>query len=162
MHILARTSDKKIIPVTVDDDGHLQVDLLAITAGDNLIGRVDARDGDKIWSFAGIVDEAVTDLDLSTGLNTLNGTPVPPGEIWCITLLNFQQVGTSPSDVSLQFRNLAGGITYIVILTPPSYKHYSYPMTTYMYEGNYVRAYIQGATAGADAYLKYCGWKMQI
>ncbi len=94
-----------MVPVNVDLDGDLQVDILAaLPAGTNLIGDVQARNKGWVSSawqkdplrfgFSGIARDRLINTNLSAGTNVLNMSLVPSGEFWVITNLCTEYIGT--------------------------------------------------------------------
>lgn len=160
--IFGQTAGDEVIVVRVDDDGHLQVDTLSIAAGSNLIGRVDARDGDKIWSFGGIVEEEVENTDLDDGNNFITGSIIPSGEIWVIARCSFLTDSASATRIQMY----ASGVAVAQYLFDEMYNNDGLWRVAkgpiYMQENDYFRARIFNATAGDEGLLRYSGYKMQI
>jgi len=162
MKLLAQTADGEVYPVTIDADGHLQVDVLSISAGDNLIGRVDARDGDKIWSYHDITEKEISDTNLAAGTNYLSGDVVPAGEIWHITSVGMYYAGTVPTEMRVYKSGVAYETMILQEFTIVSGKWYISTANLYFQEDTFVKMKISGATATDNAYLRYHGTIMQI
>jgi len=182
--LLGRTAAGKIVPVTVDDDGHLQIDglsgfLLAsdlnldgskdlqvdvksITAGSNLIGRVDAREGDKIFSYHDQLFEKIFTLDAILGTNSLLGSVVPAGEIWNVTQVSFWNNSGSGN---YAFVKAIFGADTLYVYSVPTYVIYipqASPCDIYLKEGDKMSCDILNCSVGDDIYFTYAGYKMQI
>lgn len=122
--------------------------------------RVESKDGDKLFSFSGVLEEAVENLNLSVGSNNLDGTPVPSGEIWKVLYTAIRYDGTVPTSINSLAKGLAGGIPLIQQLSPVSTRWYFLTEVIYLQEGDYMNANVEGATAGDNLYLRYAGIKM--
>lgn len=154
--------------VNVDE---LRVNVIAeLPAGTKNIGDVDvltmptttvqAAGGDKILSFESIVDEAISDSNLSTGVNNLDGTAVPTNKVWKITNVCIRYTGTPPTNLQLIAVGLASNLYLIDEKTIVSDQWYFWRGEVYMSATTYLRLTMEGATATDDALLRYAGVQM--
>lgn len=118
------------------------------------------KDGDKIFSFKGIISEWVRNENLPGGDVHLEGTPVPAGEVWNITQTYCLYSGTAPR--GLVIYAITGGRSIMIHDTrnPGVDRYYPQPCNVYLREGDRVALFIQGATAGDIGELGYAGIKM--
>lgn len=142
----------------------------ALPAGANNIGDVDvltmptvtiqAAGGDKPFALEGVVKEERVNTNLSAGANGLNGTAVPAGKLYVITQVTGMYLGTPPSFLRLLIN--IGGINLLIHeeRSITSGRWYSVSVNLYLSAGDYVAAYVEGATAGDDLTLQYCGYAM--
>lgn len=159
--IFGITTEKKIIPVTVDDNGYLQIDLQTITAGTNLIGRVDARNGDKIISFEDNFRVSVSDTSLAAGNPQLDGTPCPDGEVQVVTTIGYMHSG-SGTILRLDALIKASGVPFKTNASVTSGRWEGETVNIWLKPDDFIRLNIIGATLNDDAYLRYSGYKFQI
>lgn len=162
MRLFGLTAGGKLIPLTVDDDGHLQIDTLSISAGTNLIGRVDARDGDKIWSFTGQVFEQVFTNDATAGTNILIGADVPAGEVWVVEAHSYYNKNTISTAVIIHARIAGILMTLKYSVNPPKNIPITFQTKIIMVEGDNFAVYFYGCSVGDDLRYWYNGYKMQI
>ncbi len=158
-----------MVPVNVDTDGNLQVDILAsLPAGTNEIGAVQAReygwDG-AAWrkqpqalGYSGIIGEALSNTSLAAGANSIDSAAVPAGQVWVVENVIMRYDGTVAA-VILGMDILRGATTYRIFGVQP-------PVTTVWYDrqgawtltaADKLRLRILGATLNDDAYLQYSG-----
>lgn len=83
------------------------VDVLTIAAGTNLIGRMDARSGDKLASFKAVYAEAILKLSTPAAGATLTGSTVPASTIRHITSAVAYNANTNPAAIEI-FVNYSG------------------------------------------------------
>ena len=147
MKIFGQTLLGKIFPIVIGSTGRL---------------NVDARDGDKIWSYSGIVEESSENLSLTGGAEIVSGTPVPAGEIWKITHITYRYGGTVPATLVIQVQGLASAIVIVSNSTMVTGIWYIVPVELYMQADDYITYRMLVATATDTARLRYAGVKMQI
>jgi hypothetical protein len=163
-----------MVPVNVDTDGNLQVDILAsLPAGSALLGDVQARNLGYIgaaWQkdplrlgYSGQVLTQVVNTALSAGTNNLDTGAVPASRIWIVTGISFTLVGTvgaAAGYVSI----LQGATTYTVFSEShlTSAEYYDRTGWYVLVAGDKVRLTITGAIANDDAYLNVNGFYVDI
>ncbi len=155
-----------MVPVNVDLDGDLQVDILAaLPAGTNLIGDVQARN--KGWvsgawqkdplrvGYSGIQAEQVSNLSAAAGTNTLLSSVVPAGEIWNVQEITALDINTNPTAIYLGLQ--IGGVDYylLYLATPGAAIPVNWSGSIIVAPGSYVKAAITGCTLNDDIYLRY-------
>lgn len=163
-----------MVPVNVDTDGDLQVDILdPLPAGSNLIGDVQARNlgyYSSAWrkdplafGYSGIVLERVVNQNLSAGANILDTSAVAASKIWVITNIAVAYSGTI-GGVKLYIEIYSGTTPY------PLFSEVHVVNDEYLDRqgwwvlaaGDKIRLEILGATAGDDAYLIATGFYVDI
>lgn len=122
--------------------------------------RVESKDGDKLVGFESVVEEGLSDTNLATGTNTLDGTAVPTGKVWKITQAMVIYIGTAPSALQIRVPGLGGTIYLLDQRTITSGVAYMWSGEIYLQVGDYMQARVTGATAGDDLYLRYAGLQM--
>jgi hypothetical protein len=144
------------VPELIDPDGNSQR-LYGDTSGRQIVRPAD---GEKMWSYAGIVEEIVDDTNLSGGYESLVGTAVPSGEVWVIENITVLYDGTLPARQLVVIVGLANGMEIKdgSFLARNRFYRIQGPVT--MQAGDYVKFLMQNSTAGDTAYLKYAGYKM--
>lgn len=177
-----------IVPL-VDAAGHPQVDIIssalpsdaatettldaiktAVELIDDLRGaldsvgtdeiRVEGKDGDKLFGFESVVEEAVENTALAAGTNNVDGAAVGSGKVWKITHVWLYYVGTAPTTMNVRVMGLAGGTYLITPPTPAAATSYFWNGEIYMQVDDYLRIEITGATLNDDVYMRYCGVQM--
>lgn len=106
--------------------------------------------------------EEVFDTNASAGSNFLNGSAVPSGEIWIVTILGARNLTRDPSVIYLGIydgtaRRYLGGKA-----TPGTNIHFTMTGPFILKAGDYVTALIMGCGAGDDIYLEANGYKMKV
>ena len=115
-----------------------------------------------LWGYNDVVSEAVDDLNLAAGTNSVVGATVPAGEVWIVSTITGVVVSATASILNLFIT--VGGIDIIIkAVTPPT------SGAVYLETGQFVlkagdKVFIRvfTATAGDDAYLRYAGYKMRL
>ncbi|MBU2060050.1 MAG: hypothetical protein KKB38_20260 [Gammaproteobacteria bacterium] len=121
---------------------------------------VQSSGGDKLFGFESIVEEALSNTNLSAGTTNLIGTAVPSGKIWYITAIVTSYVGTTPTFIRLSAKGLAGTLFLLEQKDPVSNQWYIWAGQAYVQEGDQIQCTIVGATAGDDLYCRYAGVQM--
>lgn len=182
--ILGVTSDGKVFPITIDADGHLQIDNLnlgllasdlnidankdlqvdvaSITAGNNLIGRVDARDGDKIWAFGKVIGQNLGLASIPSVDYNATGAVVPPGWVYRVTLLTFYYAGALTPFCFVY--PLGTPHTCIPFKQDPMVDDEWYPVVTdiILEAGDYLVGRIEEAAINDTFYFRYGGYGFQV
>jgi len=135
--------------------GHQQVDVVSAPTT-----IVIPATGERLEGFSGIVEEGLSNLNLAAGTNSLDGTPVPAGEIWKILNAAVIYYGTAPSALLILAEGLALGLPLLHEVGPSASLWYIWSGEVYLQEGDYMRAFVFGATAGDDLHFRYAGIKM--
>ncbi|MBU2325725.1 MAG: hypothetical protein KJ884_22460, partial [Gammaproteobacteria bacterium] len=141
--------------LNLDGTKDLQVDVKTIPTV-----TVQAAGGDKIFAFESIVEEALSNTNLSAGQNSLVGTVVPAGKVWKITHATMTYVGTVPTEIYIQVSGLATALGLIYQAAPASDRIYIWEGEIYMQEADYFICFVSGATAGDALYMRYAGVQM--
>ncbi len=133
-----------------------------VGAGSNLIGRVDARDGDKIWSFKETIAHNLSDTSLTAGENNLQTPAVPAGEVHVITTASIYYSGTTPNNLRIQ-AIVDGVYVYLLFENSPTVQVF-YPVLgqVYIAEGDKIQFQVFGATVGDDLLGRCAGYIMTI
>lgn len=124
---------------------------------------VQSLNSDKIWAYSDILRQEIEDLNLSTGLNSIDGPTVPAGEIWIITNLTLYYSGTTPNLIYARIDDTSD-LYYLAKVETPSNNFY-YPFNinhVAMVEGDHMELVINDATLNDNARLRYQGYIMQI
>jgi hypothetical protein len=154
--LLSQDTDK-LLSVLLGYDGANYQKMLTDSSGRQIVRPAD---GEKMWSYAGIVEENIYDGNLSGGNEAMNGTAVPSGEVWVIENITVYYYGTLPGRQMVQIDGLGNLLTIKddSYLTNARYYRMQGPIT--MQAGDNVRFRMINSTAGDTAYLKYAGYKM--
>lgn len=115
-----------------------------------------------LWGFGGVVEEALSNTDLASGVNYLNGTPVPAGEVWVVQNVSMEYDGTAPTRVGITVVGLADHLTVLDVSDPAAYRWHPWNGVVVLQEGDYMQGFVSGATAGDDLYFRYAGYKMRL
>lgn len=162
MKLYGKTAGDVLIPLTVDADGHLQIDLKTITAGNNLIGRVDARDGDKIFS----IDEAIKlykiEIDIAGGAENFDTPTVPAGYIYVINSISWVYTGTIPARVVIYVIIAGSGFVAQDQKSGTSQQYEQIYGTFYLGEGDKIRMSVISGTLDDLIELTGIGYSMKI
>jgi len=138
-----------------DTDGHQQVDVVSAPTT-----TVIPASGERLVGFSGIVEEAISNLDLAAGVNVLSGTVVPTGKIWKITCAGIRYEGTAPNRIRLYANGLASALYLIEEISPTVKKWYVWNGEIYLQAGDNMEADVLGATSGDNYHLRYAGLEM--
>ncbi len=152
-----------MIKVLADSAGRLRVAVDSIAAGSNLIGRVDARNGDKLASMSGRLFEVVTNLNAVAGQNNLNGAPVPAGEIWHIT--HGYTVDTNSATTRARLFVNCGGTqvqVYDLVAAIAAGAYAQWDGHVVLAAGDFMFGVLTGCAANDDITFGYLGWKESI
>lgn len=115
-----------------------------------------------VWGYSALAGEALSNTNLGAGTNYLNGTAVSAGEVLVVRQVSLRYIGTVPTLIECQS---FGTLGYPVLLhqpSPVSTQWYYEPCFEILVAGDYMRAYVAGATAGNNFYFRYSGYKMKI
>ncbi len=163
-----------MVPVNVDADGDLQVDILAaLPAGTNLLGDVQARN--KGWvsaawqkdplriGYSGVIRGFFSNTALAAGTNNIDGTAVPAGEIWRLDNISVSYIGTV-TNVRLYAILLSSAVEYLLYEQQPpvSIQEYDRQGNWILEPGEKIRLKVVGATLNDDAFLQYVGMRIDI
>jgi hypothetical protein len=109
-----------------------------------------------------ILEESVGDASLSAGDNTLNGSVVPAGEIWLVTLVYMDVISTDVTKTQIRVSGLASLQHLYTFPTPLNDTWMGGVTNALLQEGDKMQLFIEGAAAGDDGYLRYSGWKAEL
>jgi hypothetical protein len=181
-----------MVPVNVDTDGNVQVDVLAalpagnnnigdvdvltlpsIPSGSNLIGDVQARNLGYIsgawqkdplrFGYSGQVYERVVNTALAAGVNNLDTSAVPAGRIWVVTSIACHYVGTVAGVVILVVIQQGANLLALYNVTAVvSNQYYDRQGQFILAAGDFVRLTVSGATLNDDARLFVNGYYVDI
>jgi len=150
------TSDGKIVALLIDDDGHLQIDLLSAPTL-----TVQSLAGDKIFAYADRLFEKVDQPDAVDGTTDIFTSAVPTGQLWvvqgatafCTTAaLTRIQLGWSPDGVQIS--------TFYAKPSPAAWDPLMWQGILILKAGEAIGARFVGTSAGDDVYLRVYGYVM--
>lgn len=131
----------------------------ALPAGANLIGRVDARSGDKAASMLAPLIAQNSNLAAVAGANNLNGTAVPAGQWWHLTAARARDVNTNPATILFEVAySGASNFRLRRVAAPGADISLEWDGHIVMRPGDFIRAVFTGCAAGDDLFLDYTGW----
>ena len=162
MKIFGRTADGKIVPVMVNADGKVQVEIPSILAGNNLIGRVDARDGDKIFSFKGILEEEDINFSATAGSNFIHMSICPAGELWIVNTAVALNNTNTLTRVLIIASGVAGSLAIAQAFAVTATHNTMWSGQVILQEGDHMVYTYDGCTLNDDLYSRYAGYKMNI
>ena len=163
-------NDQNIIPILVDATGK---PIVVLGAGTSAIGTVEvtsapvtevtSKGGDKILGIESVIQGYYTNTNLPAGGSYLMGGQVPVNKYWHITAIGVVYIGTV-TGVLLRLLLYNGTNEFIFInqITPLNALWYSSSVNVIMKAGDYIRAYVGGATAGDNVSLYYLGYQMDV
>ncbi len=141
--------------LNLDADKDVQVDVKTMPTVTVIPGS-----GEKLFGFSGIVSEEKSNTNLSAGNNALYGSSVPAGEVWVIKQVTLRYVGTSPTRIYAHLSVGGVAVELLDVESPVSGARNPAAVDVLLEEGDKVIARVEGATAGDDFYLRYCGYKL--
>lgn len=158
------------LPTDAATQTTLAAALTALQSIQNLVGalgavdldrlRVESKDGDKLFGFESIVEEALSDTNLPGAYHTEDGTPVPSGKVWKITHASFRYDGTVPSYLLISVDGLAGGLHLKEFRSITSGYWYMWTGEVYLQYPDFMQLVLANATATDDVYFRYAGVQM--
>lgn len=176
--IHGKTTGDDLVAVTVDADGHLQLDTLTLPvvilgAGSAEIGSVQARNYGWVSGafqkdplrigYSGNVRQVWANANLSAGTNNVDSNAVPSGDLWHILSLAFQYLGTSPTQVNFQQRDPAvASYNLKSVASPVSGLWYPLGTPILLAPTELLRIQVLGATAGDDLNAAAVGYRIDI
>lgn len=132
-----------------------------------IIARItDYRDArnNKPFVFESQVAGEVSNTNLAAGTNYLTSGAVPANKIWVMQNLSYMYVGAVAAVTLNPGYVAAGGYQYFTTVNPPVSGRWYGQLAgdIVLIATNYVCLVVLGATAGDDAYFKWCGYQMDI
>lgn len=115
-----------------------------------------------IMRFADVLRDTVENLNAIAGLNNLDSTKVPAGELWVITSI---VAYVNPAGCTqIWLTTLTGGVMYPVdvVLTPAAFQPAKFSGFLPLVPGEGIRAQFYGCTIGDDIRLRLNGYKMVV
>jgi hypothetical protein len=158
-------ANSKVKPLLVDATGRA---IVVIGAGTNNIGDVDIASFDTLYGIIAkknvdIIDSIVTteklELNLPSGLGTLNGDAVAANKIMKVTTFRMWYRGTI-TNVAFEYGIVSGGVYRMFGYLTPIISDYSYMLSVewYVDEGNYVYLRSTNSTLNDDLGMSYHGY----
>lgn len=153
--------------ILTDTTGRLLVALDAfnasLPAGTNLIGRVDARSGDKIVSYKAVYAENILNTNAAAGSNTLTGAGVPANTIRHVTHIAAYDANNNPTRILL-FVNFSGVSSQPLWETagPGAGVFTHWDGHVILRPGDNIFCTITGCVLNDDISLRACGWDESI
>jgi len=149
--------DKSGVPylIPVDTDGNIPVEVkLPATL------TVQSKDNDKLFGMADVLREYKFESSLSGGDERLASNVVPAGQVWVVTQISWQYIGTVPGSVALEYQKSTSYFTIEGWTTVVSTAYYGYSCFIVIDAGSSIQMHMRDATAGDDARLTLLGYKM--
>ncbi len=115
-----------------------------------------------VMGFSDTKAESISDTNLDAGVNYLDGAQVPAGEVWVVKYAGVYYVGTAPSKLRIAPNIDAVSFDVLTVTSPSANIWYTVTLGVVMGQGDYMRAIIEGATAGDTALLRWYGVKIDI
>ena len=115
-----------------------------------------------LWGYSGLIGEDLSETNLDAGVNVLNGTAVPAGEIWVVTAVSMKYIGAGGTDMHAYTIGTPGTAFLQSIYTIVSDQWYNARVHVILAQGDYIRGTIGGAILGDDFHVWYSGYKMNI
>ena len=117
--------------------------------------------GLPLW-YGGRVIQQVATNNATAGINSLEGSTVPAGEIWVIQVANAIDINSTLNRILIYC--LADGIALMLASeysVPANHWVIVYPQIVIV-PGDHLVAFFDSCTAGDDLYLRYAGYKVKL
>lgn len=156
------TSWEKIL---IDSSKRLVVAIASIVATDaQMHGHIGGawQKQPLVWGYSDAVAERVVNTNADAGINTLDTTAVPSGEVHYITSV-FATDATSAITVTLlSLRRSSVNYNFRRVASPGAGDSVENANPVILKEGDVIRATFQGCTAGDSISLMVSGYRMDI
>ena len=115
-----------------------------------------------LWGYYDVISEALEDKELDAGVNILPSSTVPAGEIWVV-----QAVSSYFLSATIDYLSLAASVNGVIVPiidshTPATDTWYFWSGCVTLKKDDFLRAYVETATALDDLFFRYCGYKMRL
>lgn len=166
-NVVAAIKASQIITVTQDTASNLQA-TVTIPTGQDILARLQGYYGAS-WRNAPVhfgvgtpYAETKSNTSLPSGTTSLTFSTVASNTVRVVTGVMICFQGTTPT--YLQFNMMIGGVTVMVYrhLSPTSLELYSVQGWWVLDTGDYIVAYIAGATAGDKLYAYCVGFEFSV
>jgi hypothetical protein len=115
-----------------------------------------------MFGFSELAGENLENTSLAAGANNLNGAAVGAGELLIVRHLALMYSGTPPTYMGV-YPVGSPGTPYILFEhTVVSTRWYIEPVFAVLEEGDYLTAFVGGATLNDNLYFRYLGYKTTI
>lgn len=115
-----------------------------------------------VWGYSDVYHEALSDINVSAGTNTLVGATVPAGEVWVVTSIIAYNTTSANSFLSIIIYN--GVTNYNLTRKKDAVANVveQWIGNVYLEEDDRVRIAFDGCTLNDDLYAFILGYKMKI
>lgn len=137
--------------------------VVVLEAGAALIGRVDARNGDKVFSFSAVYAGVATNLNAAAGGNTLNLAGTPANTIRHVTSIGAQDANTNPTRI-VMFAGFSGVSSHVLkdMAGPGAGVFGTWDGHIILRPGDYIFVTFSGCALNDDITVRACGWDESI
>ena len=124
--------------------------------------EVVGADAEKIFAYGGCISEQIRNNNHAAGSVLLQGTPVPAGKIYVITVSSGMDFTLGCTSLSLTAVVQGVVINLFAQGTPNAGIAYTWSGQLCLSPGSYMTAYFTGTGANDDLYLRYAGYSMRV
>jgi hypothetical protein len=164
------------LKVAVDANGYLKVvgggvagaiEVTQDTPGDLLVGshQYDGsnwRKSNLLWGYHEVLLEQVLDTNADAGLNTLDATAVPSGEVHYVTSVYAANNTTNPSVIAMGITRGATTYSFKRVTLPGAGTSVESTNPVVLKQGDKIRVSISGCVAGDTIIMNIFGYIMDI
>ena len=133
--------------------------VVVLEAGTALIGRIDARNGDKLVSYSAAYAESIVNLNTPAAGGNLICAAVPGGTIRHVTVAVAYNENTNPASITL-YANYSGIVSMPLnrVLLPGVLGHVFFNGHIILRPGDNIFAAFGAGALNDNTYLRVCGW----
>ena len=118
--------------------------------------------GEKLFAIKDTTEETADDTNLPGGAFSINGTTVPANELWHITHIAYQYIGTVPTYIQIMAIVNSNGVLVAENRAITTVHWYTLKVDIWLNAGDNVRMSMYNTTATDTARFRYCGTKQAI
>ena len=115
-----------------------------------------------MWGYSDTYSEAVTEADVVAGNEAIVFSAVPAGEVWVVTAFIFWSDQANAAFLQLIAHIGPADIIVDIDATVTAREPLKLSGSLVLAEGDYLKVYYQGASAGDDFFGRACGYKMKV